>query len=41
MPKQAMTWYPIGRKKRKGRSKITWMDEIHGLMGLEEEDWRD
>ena len=32
-PKQVITWYPIGRKKRKSRSKSTWMNGIPGMMG--------
>ena len=39
MPKQIMTWYPIGRRKRKGRPKtyrmdeIKWNDERYGTYG--------
>jgi len=32
------------RKKKRGRSKLTWAEEIRGLMeekGLMEEDWND
>ena len=30
---QIMTWYPIWRKKRKGRPKTALMDGINGMMG--------
>ena len=42
--KQVMPWYPIKRKKRKGRSKNTWTNGIRrmmGEMGLMEGNWRD
>jgi hypothetical protein len=38
-----MKWRPPGRRKR-GRSKPTWVEGIRGLMGEEgfmEEDWND
>ena len=38
-----MKWSPPGRRKR-GRPKLTWAEEIRGLMeekGLMEEDWND
>ena len=38
-----MTWYPIGRNKRKGRQKTTWMDGIRRMMrelGITQGDWR-
>jgi hypothetical protein len=38
-----MKWRPPGRRKR-GRPKLTWAEEIRGLMGekgLVEEDWND
>ena len=28
-----MIWYPIGRKKIKGRPKTTWMDGIRTTLG--------
>jgi hypothetical protein len=43
LPKQIMKWSPPGRRKR-GRSKLTWVEGIRGLMGekgLVEEDWND
>jgi hypothetical protein len=43
LPKEVMKWRPPGRKKR-GRPKLTWAEEIGGLMGakgLMEEDWND
>ena len=42
-PKEVMKWRPPGRRKR-GRPKLTWAEEIRGLMGekgLMEEDWND
>ena len=33
LPKQVMTWCPMGRKKNKGLTKTTWVDGIHGMMG--------
>jgi hypothetical protein len=41
LPKEVIKWRPPGRKKR-GRPKLTWAEEIRGLMGengLMEEDW--
>ena len=41
--KNVMKWSPPGRRKR-GRPKLTWAEEIRGLMeekGLMEEDWND
>ena len=41
--KKVMKWSPPGRRKR-GRPKLTWAEEIRGLMeekGLMEEDWND
>ena len=41
--KKVMNWSPPGRRKR-GRPKLTWAEEIRGLMeekGLMEEDWND
>jgi hypothetical protein len=41
IPKQVMKWNPPGRRKP-GGPKLTWMEEIRGLMGkkgLVEEDW--
>ena len=41
--KKIMKWSPPGRRKR-GRPKLTWAEEIRGLMeekGLMEEDWND
>ena len=41
--KKVMKWSPPGRRKR-GRPKLTWEEEIRGLMeekGLMEEDWND
>ena len=43
LPKKVMKWSPPGRGKR-GRPKLTWAEEIRGLMeekGLMEEDWND
>jgi hypothetical protein len=43
LPKGVMKWRPPGIKKR-GRPKLTWVEEIRGLMGekgLVEEDWND
>ena len=43
LPKKVMKWSPPGRRKR-GRPKLTWAEEIRGLMegkGLMEEDWND
>ena len=43
LPKKVMKWSPPGRRKR-GRPKLTWAQEIRGLMeekGLMEEDWND
>ena len=40
---KVMKWSPTGRRKR-GRPKLTWAEEIRGLMeekGLMEEDWND
>jgi hypothetical protein len=42
-PKKVMKCSPPGRRKR-GRTKLTWAEEIRGLMeekGLMEEDWND
>ena len=39
-----MTQNRIGKKKRKGRPKTTWIDGIRkiiGGMGLKEENWKD
>ena len=41
--KKVMKWSPPGRRKL-GRPKLTWAEEIRGLMekkGLMEEDWND
>jgi hypothetical protein len=41
LPKEVMKSRPPGRRKR-GRRKLTWEEEIRGLMGekgLMEEDW--
>ena len=41
LPKKVIKWSPTGRRKR-GRPKLTWAEEIRGLMeekGLMEEDW--
>ena len=41
--KKVMKWSPQGRRKR-GRSKATWVEGIRGLKGekgLMEEDWND
>jgi hypothetical protein len=41
--KKFMKWRPPGRRKR-GRPKLTWAEEIRGLMeekGLMEKDWND
>ena len=41
--KKVMKWSPPGRRKR-GRPKLTWAEEIRELMeekGLMEEDWND
>jgi hypothetical protein len=43
LPKEVMTWRPLGRRKR-GRPKHTWAEGIKGLLGekgLMEEDWND
>ena len=43
LPKKVMKWSPPGRRKR-GRPKLTWAEEISGLMEekeLMEEDWND
>ena len=43
LPKKVMKWSPPGRRKR-GRPKLTWVEEIRGLMeekGLMEEEWND
>ena len=40
LPKEVMEWSPTGRRKR-GRPKLTWAEEIRGLRGLKEEDWND
>jgi len=32
LTKQAMKWYPPGRRKR-GRPKLTWAEGIRGMMG--------
>ena len=43
LPKNVMKWSPPRRRKR-GRRKLTWTEEIRGLMeekGLMEEDWDD
>jgi hypothetical protein len=32
LPKEVMEWRPAGRRKR-GRPKLTWVEEIRGLMG--------
>ena len=43
LPKEVMKWRPPGRRKR-SRPKLTWAEEIRGLMGekgLIEEDWND
>jgi len=39
-----MKWSPPGRRKKGARPKLTWAEEIRGLMeekGLMEEDWDD
>ena len=33
LPKEVMKWSPPGRRKR-GRPKLTWAEEIRGLMGV-------
>ena len=41
LPKKVMKWSPPGRRKG-GRPKLTWAEEIRGLTeekGLMEEDW--
>jgi hypothetical protein len=41
--KEFMKWCPPGRRKR-GRPKLSWAEEIGGLMrekGLMEKDWKD
>ena len=43
LPKEVMKLSPPGRRKR-GRPKLTWAEEIRGLMEekeLMEEDWND
>jgi hypothetical protein len=43
LPKKVMKWSRPGRRKR-GRPKLTWAEEIRGMMeesGLMEEDWND
>ena len=43
LPKKVIKWSPPGRRKR-GRPKLTWAEEIRGLMeekGLMEEEWND
>jgi len=43
LSKEVMKWRPPGRRKRR-RPKLTWAEEIKGLMGengLMEEDWND
>ena len=43
LQKKVMKWSPPGRRKL-GRPKLTWTEEIRGLMeemGLMEEDWND
>jgi hypothetical protein len=43
LTKEIMKWRPPGRRKR-GRPKHTWAEEIRGLTGekgLIEEDWND
>ena len=43
LPKEVTKWSLPGRRKR-GRPKLTWVEEIRGLMeenGLMEEDWND
>jgi hypothetical protein len=43
VPKKVMKWSPLGRRKL-GRPKLTWAEEIRGLVeekGLVEEDWND
>jgi hypothetical protein len=43
LPKEVMKWSSPGRIKR-GRPKLTWAEEIRGLMGekgLMEEDWNE
>ena len=40
LPTEVMEWSPTGRRKR-GRPKLTWAEEIRGLRGLKEEDWND
>jgi len=37
LSKEIMKWSPPGRRKR-GRPKLTWAEEIRGLMG---EDWNE
>jgi hypothetical protein len=39
-----MKWHPQGRRRKRGRPKLTWAEGIRGLMGekgLMEEDWKD
>jgi hypothetical protein len=43
LPKGVLEWRPSGKRKR-GRPKLTWAEEIKGMMaekGLQEEDWTD
>ena len=43
LTKHVMKWNPPGRRKR-GRPKLTWAEEIRGLMGengLVKENWND
>jgi hypothetical protein len=43
LPKKVMKWSPPERRKR-GRPKLNWTEEIRGLMeekGLMEGDWND
>ena len=43
LPKKVTKWSLPGRRKR-GRPKLTWAEEIRGLMeekGLMEEEWND
>jgi len=43
LPKEVMKWHPPARRKR-GNTKLTWVEGIRGLMGekgLMEEDWND
>ena len=37
LPKKVMKWSPPGRRKR-GRPKLTWAEEIRGLMEEKEEE---